>query len=343
MSITSLRYCLPGLLAAILLTGCSGVADEVNVYSYREENLIKPLLDQFSTQTGIKVNLLTGPAEGLFERLQAEGENTPADILITVDAGNLYLAKVAGLLQPADSGILDAAIPEYLRDPDNEWFGLSYRARVIMYNKTTVQPDAIGRYEDLVNEEWKGRLCLRSSSNIYNQSLLASMIATSGEAAAEEWARGMVANMARSPEGNDRSQIQGAAIGECDVTLANTYYLANLQASSNTDERASVEQIAVIFPNQNDRGTHINVSGAGITRHAKHRDHALKLLEFLVSDEAQRWYAESNHEYPVKEGIPVSETVKAWGFPFKADTLNLSLLGVHNATAVKIFDRAGWK
>lgn len=343
MSIGLLRSSLLCLLLAVLVTGCTTSSDEVNVYSYREENLIKPLLDQFSTQTGIKVNLLTGPAEGLFERLQAEGENTPADVLITVDAGNLHRAKAAGLLQPADSDRLKAAVPEHLRDLENQWFGLSYRARVIMYNKKVVQPDSLSRYEDLAREEWKGRLCMRSSSNIYNQSLLASMIAAGGEAAAEEWTRGIVANMAREPQGNDRSQIQGVAIGECDVAIANTYYLANLQASENAEERASVENIGVIFPNQADRGTHINVSGAGITRHAKNPQNALKLLEFMVSDEAQRWYAEANHEYPVKEGIPVSETVKAWGFPFKADTLNLSLLGVHNAAALKIFDLAGWK
>lgn len=343
MSMAFFRSCLLGLLITVLAAACSENSAEVNVYSYREENLIKPLLDQFSTQTGIKVNLLTGPAEGLFERLKAEGANTPADVLITVDAGNLHLAKAGGLLQPANSDILNAAIPEHLRDPGNEWFGLSYRARVIMYNKQAVQPETLGRYEDLAREEWKGRLCMRSSSNIYNQSLLASMIASGGEAAAEEWARGIVANMARDPQGNDRSQIQGVAIGECDVTLANTYYLANLQASGNPEERASVANIGVIFPNQADRGTHINVSGAGITRHAKNPGNALKLLEFMAGDEAQRWYAEANHEYPVKPGIPVSEIVRGWGYPFKTDTLNLSELGMHNATAVKIFDRAGWK
>jgi iron(III) transport system substrate-binding protein len=337
------RICLPGLLAAVLATACARHSEAVNVYSYREEGLIKPLLDQFSTQTGIKVNLLTGPAEGLFERLQAEGENTPADLLITVDAGRLHQAKNAGLLQPATSPVLTAEVPEHLRDPDNEWFGLSYRARIIMYNTRAVQPGALTRYEDLVKEEWKGRLCMRSSGNIYNQSLLASMIAVAGETAAEAWARGIVANMARDPQGNDRSQIQGVAIGECDVTLANTYYLANLQASDNPDERASVANIGVIFPNQSDRGTHINVSGGGITRHAKNPENALKLLEFMIGDAAQRWYAEANHEYPVRPGIPVSGTVKAWGFPFKTDTLNLSRLGVLNATAVKVFDRAGWK
>lgn len=343
MSMAFFRSCLLGLLVIALATACSENSAEVNVYSYREENLIKPLLDQFSTQTGIKVNLLTGPAEGLFERLQAEGENTPADLLITVDAGRLHQAKAAGLLQAAASDVLTAAVPEHLRDPGNEWFGLSYRARVIMYNKQAVQPESLGRYEDLVREDWKGRLCMRSSSNIYNQSLLASMIATGGEAAAEEWARGIVANLARDPQGNDRSQIQGVAIGECDVTLANTYYLANLQASENPEERTSVANIGVIFPNQADRGTHVNVSGAGITRHAKNPENALKLLEFMAGDEAQRWYAEANHEYPVKPGIPVSEIVRAWGYPFKTDTLNLSELGVHNATAVKVFDRAGWK
>ncbi|HEY3487993.1 MAG TPA: Fe(3+) ABC transporter substrate-binding protein [Gammaproteobacteria bacterium] len=341
MSIASLRFCLTGLLLALLATACTKTPDELNIYSYREENLIKPLLDQFSAQTGIKVNLLTGSAEGLFERLQAEGENTPADLLITVDAGRLYQAKTAGLLQAADSAVLAAAIPQHLRDPDNQWFGLSYRARVIMYNKTAARP--LGRYEDLVNPEWQGRLCMRSSSSIYNQSLLASIIAVQGETTAESWAKGIVANMARAPQGNDRSQILSVAIGECDVTLANTYYLANLLASADPMERATVENIGVIFPNQSDRGTHINVSGAGITKHAKHPEYALQLLEFMVSDTAQQWYAETNHEYPVKRGIPVSEIVKAWGFPFKTDTLNLSLLGEYNATAVQIFDRAGWK
>ncbi len=339
----SLKSCLAALLVALLASGCGGNPEEVNVYSYREEGLIQPLLDQFSTQTGITVNLLSVPAEGLFERLQAEGENTAADVLITVDAGRLYQLKEAGLLQPAASGILKAAIPEHLRDPDNQWFGLFYRAMAIMYNKQTVQPATLARYEDLTKPEWKDRLCMRSSSHIYNQSLLASMIAVNGEAAAEEWARGIVANMTQDPQGNDRSQIQRVAIGECDVTLAYTHHLANLRVSADTLERKSVENIGVIFPNQGDRGTHIDVSGAGIAKHAKHPQHALKLLEFMVGDEAQKWYAEVNHEYPVKGGTAVSETVKAWGFPFKADALNLSLLGVHNATAVRVFDRAGWK
>ncbi|MBA3581038.1 MAG: Fe(3+) ABC transporter substrate-binding protein [Gammaproteobacteria bacterium] len=314
---------------------------EVNVYSYRAENLIKPLLDQFTQETGIKVNLVTGKADALFQRLQAEGRHSPADLLLTTDAGRLYRAKEANLLQAIQSPLLEKRIPAHLRDADNQWFGLSYRARVIMYNKAKIDPKTLQHYNDLTKSSLKNKLCMRSSSNIYNQSLLASFIANQGAAKAEQWAKGIVMNLAHDPKGNDESQISGVAVGECDVTLANTYYLGNWLSNSQTANLA--QQVGVIFPEQDGRGTHINVSGAGITRYAKNKTAALKLLEYMVSDNAQHWYAEANHEYPVVNGIEPSAIVKQWGYPFKTDTLPLSKLGELNAEAVRIFDRVGWQ
>ena len=339
---TNIRLLLLLPLFGLALASCSS-ADEVNIYSYRKEQLIKPLLDQFTHDTGIAVNLVTGKEDTLFQRLKSEGENSPADLLLTTDAGRLYRAKQAGLLQIVESAALNDAIPAHLRDPENYWFGLSYRARVVMYNKTKVTATELSRYEDLVDEKWRKRICVRSSDNIYNQSLLASLIAHIGEKTAEQWAIGIVANMARPPIGNDRSQMSGAAIGECDIAIANTYYLGSWIASSDGQEKQLAEQLGVFFPNQQDRGAHINISGAGITRYAKNSANALHLLEYLASDTAQEWYAESNHEYPVNPSVHVSDIVKSWGYPFKSDTLNLNKLGELNATAVKVFDRAGWQ
>ena len=331
--------------ALLLLIGCSqdSAVEQVNVYSYRKEALIKPLLEQFTEQTGIQVNLVTGKADALLQRLLSEGQNTPADVLLTVDAGRLYRAKTAGVLRPVDSAILRDAVPAHLRDPEQYWFGLSYRARVIMYNTAKVQASELSSYEGLTDARWQGRICVRSSNNIYNQSLLASMIAHLGEAAAEQWANGIVANMARPPTGNDSSQMRGAAVGECDIAIANSYYLGAWLNTDDPEQQAMANSIAVFYPNQQDRGTHINISGAGITQHAKHPQNARKLLEFLVSDTAQQWYANANNEYPVKPGIPVSDTVQSWGYPFKTDDLNLNVLGELNATAVMVFDRAGWR
>lgn len=329
--------------ALCLFSGTVLAGGEVNLYSARKENLIKPLLDRFTAETGIEVNLVTGKASALLKRLQAEGRNTPADLFLTVDAGRLHVAKQAGLLQPVESEVLLAAIPAHLRDRDNQWFGLSKRARVIVYSKQRVKPEMLSTYEDLADPKWKGRICIRSSGNIYNQSLLASLIAHHGETEAEKWAAGVVGNMARPPRGNDRAQVKAIAIGECDIAVVNSYYLGNMQTSSDQREREAAARVALFFPNQNDRGAHINISGAGITKHAANRDNARKLLEFLVSDEAQKWYADSNHEYPVKAGIEVSPIVKAWAYPFKEDTLDMGKLGQYNVTAVKIFDRVGWR
>ena len=328
---------LTSLLALPALAG-----DEVNIYSARKEDLIKPLLDDFSKQTGIKVNLVTGKEEALLQRLQSEGVNTPADVLLTSDAGRLAAAQQAGVLQAIQSASLNQSIPAIYRDPDGYWYGLSVRARPIIYAKDRVKPEQLSTYEALAGPQWKGKLCLRSSDSVYNQSLVAGMIAHHGEATTEAWARGLVANLARPPKGGDRDQIKAVAAGECDLTLANTYYLGGMVNSGDAAEKQAAAQVAVFWPDAQTTGVHVNVSGAGITAHAHQRDNAVKLLEFLASDDAQRWYAEVNSEYPVNPAIPPSATLKSWG-EFKADTLNVAKLGELNAAAVKLLDRAGWK
>ena len=331
-----------GSLVLVLGAPAAQAAGEVNVYSARKEELIKPLLDRFTAETGIRVNLVTGKADELITRLKSEGRNSPADLLITVDAGNLYRAKELGLFQKVESPALAQAVPAAYRDPGMTWVGLSLRARPIMYAKDRVSPAELSTYEDLADPKWKGRVCIRSSSNIYNQSLVASMIAQRGEAAVEEWARGLVANMARPPQGGDRDQIKAAAAGVCDLAVANTYYLGGMLTDADPAQREAAAKVAVFWPNQKDRGTHVNVSGAGVTAAAKHKVEAVRLLEYLVTDEAQRWYAEVNIEYPVKPGVVWSETLESWG-RFKADEINMGKLGEYNAAAVKLMDRAGWK
>jgi iron(III) transport system substrate-binding protein len=334
------KFTAAALFAAV---SAPAMAAEVNLYTSRKEQLIAPLLEQFTAKTGIDVNLLTGDASALIKRLQSEGGNTPADVLLTTDAGNLHTAKAAGLFQPVESAALAAAIPANLRDADNQWFGLSARSRVIVYSKDRVKDGEIASYEDLADPKWQGRVCIRSSSNVYNQSLLASMIANKGSAEAERWAKGVVANFARKPQGNDRGQVQAVAAGECDIAVVNTYYLGVMATSDDDAQKTAAASVSVLFPNQADRGAHVNVSGAGVTAAAKHRDEAIKLIEFLASPAAQAWYAETNHEYPVVDGVEPSALVKSWGYPFKSDSLNITKLGENNAEAVKVFDRAGWQ
>jgi len=315
---------------------------EVNIYSARKEALIKPLLDKFTGQTGVKVNLVTGKADALLKRLTSEGMNSPADILLTTDAGRLHRAKMAGVTQAFQSKQLESAIPSRYRDPEGQWVALSLRLRPILYMKGKVDPAELSSYEDLANPKWKGRICIRSSGNIYNQSLVASLIAANGEAATEQWAKGLVANFARAPKGGDRDQIKAAAAGQCDIAIANTYYLVGMLTSSDAAQAAAAKKMAVFWPNQKARGAHVNVSGAALTRSSKHRDNAIKLIEFLASEEAQQWYAEINGEFPARIHVPVSEVLKAWG-EFRADTLNLSRLGELNTQAVMLMDRVGWK
>ena len=330
-----------GLVIASLTT--PALADgEVNVYSARKEQLIKPLFDKFTAQTGIAVNLVTGKDDALLERLRLEGDNTPADLLMTADAGRLYRAVEMGLTQPVESEVLTKAIPANLRDANNQWFGLTSRARPIFYVKGKVKPEELSTYEDLTDPKWKSRICIRSSDNIYNQSMLGSMMAVNGVEKAQAWADGLVKNFARPPEGGDRDQIKAAAAGQCDIAISNTYYYGQMLAGEDAEDKAAAEKVAIFWPNQADRGTHINISGATVTKTAKNKDNAVKLMEFLVNDESQQWYAEANHEYPVKAGVASGDMLQGWG-EFKADSLNLSELGKHNAEAVKIMDKAGWK
>ena len=318
--------------------------DPVNIYSARKEALILPLLERFRDVTGVEFNLVTGKADELLKRLQLEGSATPADVLVTTDAGRLHRAREAGVLQTIGSDSVDSAVPENFRDADGYWVGLSLRARTIIYARDRVDPDGLSSYEALAHPRWKGRVCVRSSGNIYNQSLVASMIETTGVERTEAWARGLVGNFARPPAGGDTDQLRAVAAGECDVAIANTYYFGRLAASDREADKATFAGLALLWPNQDPggRGVHVNVSGAGITAHAKHRENAVRLLEFLVSPESQAWYAEVNHEYPVVAGVPVSETLRSFG-TFEVDTLNLTKLGVNNRMAVELMDRVGWR
>lgn len=320
----------------------SQAAEEVNLYSARIENLIKPMLDRFTDETGIQVNLVTGNADELVSRLVSEGRNSPADLLLTTDAGRLHRAQEAGVLQPVTSEILNQRIPDAYREPEGHWFGLSLRARPIMYVKGKVDPAELSTYEDLADPRWHQQICIRSSSNIYNQSLVASLIDANGIEATEKWAKGLVSNLAIPPRGGDRDQIKAAAAGQCTLAIANTYYLAGMINSEDTTEREAAAKMGVFWPNQGDRGTHVNVSGAGVTKAAKNRDNAIKLMEFLTSETAQQWYAEVNGEYPVVEGVASSALLQKWG-EFKADPLNMAILGENNAEALKLMDRAGWQ
>ena len=331
-------------LSLSLLTApvLSQAAEEVNLYSARIEALIKPMLDRFTEQTGIEVNLVTGDADELLSRLQNEGRNSPADLLVTTDAGRLYRAQEAGLVQPIESDVLSQRIPAAYRDPQGHWFGLSLRARPIMYVKGEIDPAELSTYEDLADPRWHLQICIRSSGNIYNQSLVASMIAANGLEATEQWAKGLVSNLAKPPRGGDRDQIKAAAAGQCKLAIANTYYLAGMLNSDDPAEQEAAAKIGVFWPNQNDRGSHVNISGAAVTKAAKNRDNAVKLIEFLSSDEAQQWYAEVNGEYPVVEGIASSTLLQQWG-EFKADPLNMAILGENNKEALRLMDRAGWQ
>ena len=333
------------LVALVLTLGSfqgSALAEEVNVYSARQEALILPLLQKFEAQTGIGVKLITAKADELLKRLEAEGRSTPADVFITTDAGRLQRAREAGVLRALDNATLRQRIPANLRDRENYWFGLSQRARVIFYAKDRVDPAELSSYEALADEKWRQRVCIRSSSNIYNQSLLASMIEAHGVEQTEAWARGLVANFARKPAGGDTDQLRAAAAGQCDIAIANTYYYGRLASSDKQADRDVANALGVFWPNQADRGAHINVSGAGVTRHAKHPEAAERLLEFLVNPESQTWYAEVNNEYPVVADAQASELLQSWG-EFKGDSLNLSRLGENNRAAVQLMDRAGWR
>ena len=330
-------------MAVTVLVGTYGqmAAADVNIYSYRQEHLIRPLLMAFTLETGIEVKLLTGKADALLERLKSEGHNSPADLLVTTDVGRMIRAKDAGVLQPATSPVLDKLVPARYRDPEGYWYGVSVRSRVLYYALDRIRPAELSTYEDLATAKWKGRVCIRSSGNIYNQSLLASLIAHNGRDAALNWAKGMVANFARKPQGGDRDQIKAVAAGECDVAVGNTYYYARMQTAKD-DQREASAKVGIFFPNQAGRGAHVNISGVGVTKSSKNVGDAVRFIEYLASDDAQKIYTEVVHEYPVRDDIPLSKTVGAWG-TFKADALPLATFAAHQGDALRIFDEAGWR
>ncbi|MBY6109748.1 Fe(3+) ABC transporter substrate-binding protein [Halomonas sp. DP1Y21-3] len=333
------------LAIAIALAGASGLAyadGSVNVYSARHYDSDQAMYDAFTEQTGIEVNVLQGDSDQLIQRIKREGEASPADIMMTVDAGRLWRAEEEGIFAQVDSEVLNERLPESMRHPEGDWFGFSQRVRAIFYNPETIEPEQVDSYEKLADPSLKGKICIRSSNNIYNQSLLASMVEHHGEEGAEEWAQGVVDNMARDPEGGDRDQIKGVASGECDVAVANHYYYVRLLTSDDADEREAAESVQILFPNQEDRGAHVNVGGAGLVKGAPNHDNAVAFLEFLASDEAQELFAVGNHEFPVVEGVAVDEVLGSWG-EFKKDEVNVSVLGENNPEAVKIFDRVGWR
>lgn len=314
----------------------------LNLYSSRHYQTDEALYEGFTRKTGIRINRIEAGEDALIERLRNEGARSPADVLLTVDAGRLWRAEQAGLFSPVQSKVLTDRIPASLRHPEGLWFAFSVRARPVFYRKGSVDPTAIRDYEDLADPRWKGKVCIRSSSNMYNLSLMGSMIAAVGPDKAEQWARGVVANFARPPRGGDTDQLKAVAAGECQIALANMYYYVRLLKSSKADERAAAEKLGVIFPNQKNRGTHVNISGAGVLRHAPNRDAAVKFLEYLASPEAQAYFANGNNEYPVSGPVKGNAELAALG-DFVKDSVNVTLLGRNQAAAQQIYDRAGWK
>lgn len=324
------------LFLMLLPTYVSAGGEEVVVYSARKEHLIKPLFDLYTEKTGVKIKYITGKEGVLLERLKAESNNTPADMLITVDAGNLWHAAQEGVLQPVDSEVLNTAIPSNLRDPGGNWFGLSVRARTIVYNTEKVKPSQLSSYEDLSDEKWKNRLVLRTSKKVYNQSLVASLIAEHGEEQTSQIVQGWVNNLAAAPFSNDTKALEAVAAGIGQVTIVNTYYFGRLM------NKKPELPLAIFWPNQETGGVHMNVSGAGITKHADNRDGAVKLLEWLAGEEAQAQFAALNMEFPVNKAVAPDAVVAAWG-TFKGSPLNVTLYGKYQTDAIKLMDKDGYK
>lgn len=338
--------------AALLLAACGGepsgearapnaAAGEVNVYSGRHYESDLVLFDQFTEETGIKVNYIEAGGDALIERMAQEGDASPADIFITADAGILWRADQRDLFRETDNAALEERVPAQYRHPDGKWFGLSRRARVIIYNTDAGLPEGLDTYADLADPAYKGMICVRSSSNIYNQSLLASVIAHEGAARAEAWAAGVAANFARSPQGNDTSQIEAVAAGLCRLAIVNSYYTARFKGAADPAAAAIGEKFELLFPDQDGNGTHVNISGAGVAKYAPNPDNAERLIEFLLRDETQKAFASGNNEYPVVPGIAPEGPIAAYA-DFKADELPVAAFGEHQAEAVRIFDRVGW-
>jgi iron(III) transport system substrate-binding protein len=335
----SLLYVL--LLAIPAVAGAQGSV--LNLYSSRHYDTDEALYSSFTKATAIRINRIEAGEDALIERIRNEGARSPADVLVTVDAGRLWRAEQMGLFQPVKSAVLEARIPESLRDPGGHWFGFSLRARVIAYSKARVKPGEIRNYEDLADAKWKGRVCMRSSASIYNLSLMGALIDHLGEAGAEAWARAVRANLAREPKGGDTDQLKSVAAGECDVTVSNQYYYARLARSRKPEDKRVAEALGIVFPNQGTWGTHVNISGAGVLKNAPHRAAAIAFLEYLAGDEAQRYFADGNNEWPVVAGVRVDNPVLGALGAFKRDALNVAVLGRNQPDSQKLYDRVAWK
>jgi len=335
-------------LAALAFTAALPVhAQEkvLNLYSSRHYSTDEALYSNFTKQTGIRINRIEAGEDPLIERIRSEGDKSPADVLITVDAGRLWRVEQLGFFQPTKSAVLDARIPANLRHPDGLWYAFSVRARVIAYDKTKIKPGEINTYEDLADPKWKGKICTRSGAHMYNVSLGASMIGATGLEKTENWAKGLAANLARTPKGGDTDQMAAVAAGECQIALVNTYYYARLSRSAKPEDKAIADKIGIVTPNQaaGDRGTHVNVSGAGVMKNAPNRENAVKFLEYLASDEAQKYFAEGNNEWPAVASTQTSNPVLVSLGRFRYDTQNIVVLGRNQPEAQKAYDRAGWK
>jgi len=328
------------LAITMALASAALAQGEVNIYSYREPQLIDPLLKAFTDKTGIKANVVYAAA-GLNERLAAEGQNSPADLLFTVDAGRLSEAKDAGLTQPVDSGALKGTVPAQFRDPGNHWFGLTMRSRVVYASQERVKQDSI-TYEELADPTWKGKICIRSGQHVYNTSLIATIIAHKGEAFAEAWLKGVKANLAHKPSGGDREQARDIMSGKCDLALGNTYYMALMSKNEkNPEQKEWAKAIKLMFPNANDRGSHVNISGMALAKNAPNKANALKLMEYLASDDAQGIYALANNEYPVNPKVQPSDIVQSWG-KLKPDPLPLENIAKYRKKASELVDKANF-
>jgi iron(III) transport system substrate-binding protein len=337
-TVCAIHFCL--LAAPVAAIGDDKV---LNLYSARHYQTDEALYAGFTRQTGIKINRIEGGDDPLFERIRNEGANSPADIFITVDMGRLWRAEQAGIFAPVKSKILESRIPATYRDPNGRWFGFSARSRVIAYNKDTVKPGDIRNYEDLADPKWKGKVCVRSSGHPYMLSLTASMVSHLGEARAEQWVKGLKDNLARDPKGGDTDQIKAVAAGECELALANTYYLVRLLRSAKPGDGKIMEKVGVIWPNQDNRGAHMNISGGGMLKHAPNKAAAVRFLEYLASDEAQAYFADGNNEWPVVATVKVRNPELESLGKFKADQLHVSELGKNQPVALRISDRAGYK
>jgi iron(III) transport system substrate-binding protein len=334
------------LLGQVLTFGSAAALAQdpvLNLYSSRHYQTDEALYNNFTKLTGIKINRIEAGEDALIERLRNEGERSPADVLVTVDAGRLWRAEQLGLFQPVKSALLESRVPESYREPGGRWFGFSLRARLIAYNKSKVRPDEIRTYEDLADPKWKGRVCMRSSTSVYNLSLMGALIDHLGEQKAEAWAKGVHANLAQEPKGGDTDQLKFVAAGLCDVTVSNQYYYARLARSEKAEDKQVAERVGVVLPNQATWGAHVNISGAGVLKNAPHREAAVKFLEYLASDEAQRYFADGNNEWPVVAGVKVDNPVLSSFGEFKRDRLNVAVLGRNQPSSQKIYDRVAWK